>query len=33
MSAYNFVDSERNLTKLYQGTWLKAGVINCILIL
>ena len=33
MSAYNFVGRERNLTKLYQGTWLEAGVIECTLIL
>jgi len=33
MSAYNFGGSKRNLTKPYQGTWLEAGVIKCILIL
>jgi len=33
MSAYNFGDSGRNLTKLYQGTWLVAEVIKWTLIL
>jgi len=33
MSAYNFAGSGRNLTKLYQGTWLEAGVIKWTLIL
>ena len=33
MSAYNFGGSGRNLTKLHQGTWVEARVINCILIL
>jgi len=33
MSAYNFGGSERNLTKLYQGTWLETGVIKLTLIL
>jgi len=33
MSAYNFGSSGRNLTKLYQGTWLEAGVIKRTLIL
>jgi len=35
MGAYNFGGSgrRRNLTKLYQGTWLEAGVIKCTLIL
>ena len=33
MSAYNFAGSGRNLTKLYQGTWLEAGVIKLTLIL
>ena len=33
MSAYNFGSSGRNLTKLYQGTWLEAGVIKWTLIL
>jgi len=33
MSAYNFGGSRRNLTKLYQGTWLETGVINWTLIL
>jgi len=33
MSAYNFVSSEHYLTKLYQGTWLEAGVIKWTLIL
>jgi len=28
MSAYNFGDSGHNLTKLYQGTWLEAGMIT-----
>ena len=33
MSAYNFGGSGRTLTKLYQGTWLEAGVIKWTLIL
>ena len=33
MSAYNFGGSGRNLTKLYQGTWLEACVIKWTLIL
>jgi len=33
MSAYNFGDSGHNLTKLYQGTYHEAWVINCTLIL
>jgi len=35
MRAYrpNFGSSGRNLTKLYHGTWLEAGVIKCTLIL
>ena len=33
MSAYNFGDSGRTLTKLYRGTWLEAGVIKWTLIL
>jgi len=33
MSAYNFKGSGRNLTKLYQGTWLEALVIKWTLIL
>jgi len=33
MRTYNFGGSGRNLTKLYQGTWLEAGVIECTLIL
>jgi len=33
MSAYNFAGCGRNLTKLYQGTWLEAGVIKWTLIL
>jgi len=33
MSAYNYGDSGRNLTKLYQGTWLEAIVIKWTLIL
>ena len=33
MSAYNFGGSGPNLTKLYQGMWLEAWVIKCILIL
>ena len=28
MSAYNFGSSGPTLTKLYQGTWLEAGVIK-----
>jgi len=28
MSAYNFGGTGRTLMKLYQGTWLEAGVIN-----
>jgi len=32
-SVYNFGGSSRNLTKLYQGTWLQAGVIKWTLIL
>ena len=32
-SVYNFGGSARNLTKLYQGTWLQAGVIKWTLIL
>ena len=33
MIAYNFGGSGRNLTKLYQGTWLETGVIKWKLIL
>ena len=33
MSAYNFGGSGPTLTKLYQGTWLQAGVIKWTLIL
>jgi len=33
MSAYNFGGSGSNLTKLYQGRWLKAWVIKWTLIL
>jgi len=33
MSAYNFGGSGPNLTKLYQGRWLEAKVINLTLIL
>jgi len=33
MSAYDFVLCERNLKKLYQGTWLEAWVIKWTLIL
>jgi len=33
MSAYNFGGNERNLTKLYQVTWLEARVIKWTLIL
>ena len=33
MSAYNFGGSRRNLTKLYQVTWLEASVIKWTLIL
>jgi len=33
MSAYNCEGSGHNLTKLYQGTWLEAGVIKWTLIL
>jgi len=33
MSAYNFGVSGPNLTKIYQGRYLEAGVIKCILIL
>ena len=33
MSAYNFGGSGPNLTKLYQGRWLEASVINLTLIL
>jgi len=33
MCAYNCGGSGRNLTKLYQGTWLEAGVITWTLIL
>ena len=33
MSAYNFGGSGPTLTKLYQGTWLEAGVIKWTLIL
>ena len=33
MRAYNFGDSERNLTKFYQGRWLEAWVIKWTLIL
>jgi len=33
MSAYNFGGSLRNLTKLYQGTWIETGVIKWKLIL
>jgi len=33
MSAYNFWGSMPTLTKLYQITWLEAGVIKCTLIL
>ena len=33
MSAYNFGYSGPNLTKLYQETWLEAGVIKWTLIL
>jgi len=32
MRAYNFAGSGYNLTKLYQGTWLEAGVITWTLI-
>ena len=32
-SAYNFLGSGSNLTKLYQGTWLEAGMIKWTLIL
>jgi len=32
-SVYNFGGSSRNLTKLYKGTWLEAGVIKWTLIL
>jgi len=32
-SAYNFRGSGSNLTKLYQGTWLEAGMIKWTLIL
>ena len=33
MRAYNFGGSGRNLTKLYHGTWLIAGMITWTLIL
>ena len=33
MSAYNFGNSGPTLTKLYQVTWLEAGVINWTLVL
>jgi len=33
MRAYNFGGSRRNITKLYQGMWLMAGVIKWTLIL
>ena len=33
MSAYNFGHSVLTVTKLYQGTWLEAGVIKWTLIL
>ena len=33
MHIYNFGGSGLNLTKLYQGTWLEAGVIKWTLIL
>jgi len=33
MSAYNFAGSGPTLTKLYQVTWLEAGVIKWTLIL
>ena len=33
MSVYNFAGSGPTLTKLYQETWLEAGVINWTLIL
>jgi len=32
MSTYNFGDSGPNLTKLYQGMWFEAWVINWTLI-
>ena len=33
MSVYNFGHSVLTVTKLYQGTWLEAGVIKLTLIL